>query len=136
MFSSSDLKFILTFIAGMAGFWLSGHIPALLPAKFLPNNYLVVFIITLTLALIIYGLGMALWLLIVLGRDRALKPIIIPTVLIMVLALISSLVLTRVGPGLAKNATGLALLTFGLYLGYGLYYVIGWFVAKRLARSE
>jgi hypothetical protein len=132
-FSGSDIKFLLTFIAGMSGFWLSGHLPRYLPKGLIPHNAAGA-IISLVLALLIYGLVMAGWSWLILGRDRSLKGSLVAGVLAMVLALATSLTLTYTKLGAPHTKTGLALLIFGLYLAYGIYFVIGWATAKRLAK--
>ncbi len=135
LFSSGDIKFVLTFAAGMAGFWLSGHLPGLIPVQLYPHNYFAVYVIGLLLALLIYGLGMVLWSWFMTGR-RALKPAFLSGVVVMILALITSLILTKTSLGHVVTQGQLAVLAFVLYLVYGLYYVIGWGIASRFVPAR
>jgi D-alanyl-lipoteichoic acid acyltransferase DltB (MBOAT superfamily) len=135
-FSSSDVKFILTFVAGMGAFWLSGHLPRYIPVKLLPHNYAAVAIITLVLALVIYGLGMFLWSFVILGHRRALKPVLMGTTVAVILALATSLTLTYTKIAQPHNKTELTLMVFALYVVYGIYFVAGWVTANKLARAK
>lgn len=134
LFESRDLQFLLTFVIGMATFWLSGRIPTYVPLSILPHNRLALTLIGLTLALLIFGASVFLWNWLVLGSRRALRPVLAGTVTALVLALATSLYLTFGQLPHFQGQTGLALLTFILYLVYGIYYVIGWAVARRLAK--
>jgi hypothetical protein len=129
VFSGTDLQFLLTFAAGMGAFWLSGHLPAMIPLAFLRQNP----IANLVLALLVYALGMLVWNLIVLGRRRARKPILVSTLAVTVLALVTSLYLAFGKPPVPGGPSGVAIFVFVLYLVYGLYYVAGWAIARRLA---
>lgn len=133
-FSSSDVKFLLTFVAGMGAFWLSGHLPQYLPLHQLTNNRPTLAVIGLVLALIIYALSMFIWSWLVLGRSRNLKPPLMATATTFVLALATSLTLTFTSVGTPQNKNGVVILVFVLYLLYGLYFVVGWLMAKRLAK--
>jgi ACR3 family arsenite efflux pump ArsB len=93
-------------------------------------------IIVLILALIIYGLAMLVWSWLILGRNRGLKPALVATIIAIVLALATSLTLTYTTFARPHDKTGLAMLVFALYLAYGIYFVIGWAAAKRLARPR
>jgi hypothetical protein len=131
-FSSADIQFLLTFALGMAAFWLSGRLPGYLPVGLLPHNYLASFIVNLVLALIIYGAVMFGWAWLILGSRRSLKSALAAGIVAIVLGLASSLALTA----LAQHHLNipLALLAFILYLVYGIYFVIGWAVARRIAK--
>jgi hypothetical protein len=135
-FSGSDVKFILTFVAGMGAFWLSGHLPRYLPVKLLPHNYTVIAIIGLVLALLIYGLGMFLWNMIILGRRRSLRPTLMGTTVAVILALATSLTLTYTQIGHPHNRTELTIMVFALYVVYGMYFVAGWITANKLAQAK
>jgi hypothetical protein len=132
IFSSTDLQFLFTFMAGMGGFWLSGHLPGYLPQGVLPRNA----IVGLIIALVIYGLAMLLWSALILGRGRNLRAVIVAAVIAMALALATSLALPHLPFGRPHDKTGLAIWVFGLYLVYGLYFVIGWAASRRLARAH
>jgi hypothetical protein len=135
-FSSSDFKFLLTFVAGMGAFWLSGHLPQYLPLQQLTTNRPTLVMIGLVLALAIYSLSMFIWSWLVLGRSRDLKPPLMATVAAFALALATSLTLTYTTIGAPKDKNGLVILVFVLYLLYGLYFVIGWLAAKQLAKKR
>jgi ACR3 family arsenite efflux pump ArsB len=131
MFSSTDIQFLLTFVAGMAGFWLSGHLPSYLHLVIVLHSSLVTYALNLSIAALIYGLFMVIWTGIILGRRRALKPVLVAAILATVLGLVSSFALAWAGAHHLNIS--FALLAFILYLAYGIYYVIGWTVARRLA---
>lgn len=130
MFSSTDLQFLLTLVAGMVAFWLSGHLPALVSMPTVHNQWVSYFMYLIP-AILIYGIVMVIWAWIILGSRRALKPVLIAGGLAAVLALASSLALTFLGSHLQVSV---AVLAFILYLIYGIYFVIGWAVARRIAR--
>ncbi|MDB5178512.1 MAG: hypothetical protein JWN01_455 [Patescibacteria group bacterium] len=134
VFSGTDIQFLFTFAAGMGAFWLSGRLPGYLPLTTVFHSYLPALIVTMVLALAVYGLGMAAWVWVTLGKRRARKPILVATGVATTLALISSSVLTFTNLGRTQTTAQLAILAFVLYLIYGIYFVIGWALARKLAK--
>jgi hypothetical protein len=130
MFSSSDLLFLLTFALGMGAFWLSGRLPGFIPGLAM-SNQLLSFILSLIVALLVYGLIMTIWTWLVLGSRRTFKAALAGGIVAALLALATSLALTAFG---SQITVPVAVLAFLLYLIYGIWYVIGWTVAKRFAR--
>lgn len=118
------------FVVGIAAFWLSGFVAGMLPK--LPSSLAMVAGLVTTLA--VYGLIFAGLELVLLGRDRAVKPIAVATVIVAVLAVVAAQLLTSVAKGHIHSAVDVGLLTFALYLFYGLFYVVGNTTARRLAR--
>jgi len=128
--SKGEIQFIVSFVLGMAFFWLSGKATGSLPAINNPTLALVVGIIASAL---VYGLGMAILAAITLGAKRSLKAILVAAVIAMVLAELTAQVLLRPLAGFVHNNTGLAVLMFVLYLLFGLYYVVAGLIARRVA---
>jgi hypothetical protein len=88
----------------------------------------------LVATLAVYGLIFAVLELVLLGRNRAVKPIVISAIIVVVLAVIAAQLVTQVARGHIHNKLDLGLLTFALYLFYGLFYVVGNSTARRLAK--
>jgi hypothetical protein len=133
LFSSSDIQLLLTFVAGMGAFWLSGNLPSILHINFsITGHQILSFAANLCVALVIYGVIMFGWSLALLRSRGALKPSLMAATTAIILALISSLILTWMG--LHGVAIPLAVLAFILYFVYGAYFIIGLAVARRLAR--
>lgn len=128
--SKAEIQFLISFVLGMAFFWLSGKATALLPVM---NNQLLAQIVGITVSAGVYGLGMAALAAVTLGAKRSLKAILVAAVIAMVLAEVTAQFLLKALVPIAQGNNGLAILMFILYLLFGLYYVAGNFTARRLA---
>ncbi len=127
--TSSDLFYLLTFALGMAAFWLSGKASQLLPVV---SDRTASIAMGLGSTAAVYGLGMLALSLAVTRRFG--RPVIISTVLAIILGLAAAQVIVRVFAPMVHSNNGVGLLTFGLYLCYGVIYVVGLAVARRFAR--
>ena len=130
--SKGEVQFLISFAAGMLGFWLSGKAASSLPVI---SNHLLSSIVAFTAGALVYGLGMAVVAWFVLGARRSLKGILAAAMLAMILAEVTAQWLLRVIVGAVhiNDQTGLAILMFGLYLCFGSYYVVSLIVGRRLA---
>ena len=126
---ASDMLYFLTFAAGMAAFWASGRVSALLPA--MTNNTLAV-VAGLTVTGGVYGLGMLLLATIMFRRFG--RATLIATILAVVLGLAAAQAIVHLAAGHVHNLSGLGLLTFVLYLCYGLIYVVSLAAGRRFAK--
>ncbi len=126
---ASDTTYFLTFAAGMAAFWLSGRASALLPA--MKNNGLAI-ASGLVVTGAVYGLGILVLSLVLLRHFG--KGTLVSTGMAVVLGLASAQVIVRLAAGHIHNRTDVALLTFVLYLCYGLIYVISLAAGRRFAK--
>ncbi len=126
---SSDVKYFLTFGAGMAAFWLSGHATQFLPViKSRPLAITAALVVTAG----VYGLGMLL--VAFLAFKKIGRPALIATVAAIILGIGSAQVIIRLAASHVQTKTDLGFLTFGLYLCYGIIYVIGLSLARRFAK--
>lgn len=128
--SKGEIQFIVSFVLGMAFFWLSGKATASLPPI---SNQMLAQTVGILVSAGVYGLGMAALTAVTLGAKRSLKAILVAAVVAMVLAELTAQVLLRALVGYVHNNNGLAVLMFVLYLLFGLYYVVGNLIARRLA---
>lgn len=128
--SKGEIQFIVSFVLGMAFFWLSGKATSSLPVM---NNQVLALTVGIIASALVYGAGMAVLAAVTLGAKRSLKAILVATVIAMVLAELTAQVLLRPLAGFVHNNTGLAFLMFVLYLLFGLYYVVSGLIARRVA---
>ena len=128
--SKGEVQYFLMFVVGIVAFWASGYAAGFLPAM----HGAMALVAGLLATLLVYGLIFAVLELGLLGQNRAVKPIAIATVIVVILAVIAAQVFTHVAKGHIHNKLDVGLLTFGLYLFYGLFYVIGNTTARRLAK--
>lgn len=128
--SKGEIQFIVSFVLGMAFFWLSGKATTLLPPV---SNQALAQTVGIAVSAGVYGLGMAGLAAITLGAKRSLKAILLAAVLAMVLAELTAQFVLKALVPIAQGNNGLAILMFILYLLFGLYYVAGNFTARRLA---
>jgi hypothetical protein len=77
---------------------------------------------------------MMAWTWLVLGRRRQLKAILVAGLTAGVLALTATLVISHIIAVSIHNQSQFAIFTFILYFVYGTFYVIGWAIARRLAK--
>lgn len=126
---SSDVKYFLTFGAGMAAFWLSGHASQLLPAiKSQPLAVVASMVVTAG----IYGLGMLIVAFLTFKKNG--RPAVIATITAILLGIGSAQVIIRLAASHVHTKSDLAFLTFALYLCYGVIYVIGVSLGRRFAK--
>jgi hypothetical protein len=130
MFMASDVQYLITFGLGMAAFWLSGWVGGLV-ARALNQN--LPFELGMAVTAAVYGGIFIIWSLIVL-RKFALKALLVGVILAVALAIGSAQVILDLASDNVRNLFQLGLLTFVLYLCYGLIYALSLTVAKRLAR--
>jgi hypothetical protein len=130
--SKAEVQFLISFAAGMLGFWLSGKAASSLPVI---SNHTLSTIVGFVAGAVVYGIGMAVVAWFILGAKRSLKGVLAAAVLAMVLAEVTAQWLLRVIIGAVhiSDQTGLAILMFGLYLCFGLFYVVSLLVGRRLA---
>lgn len=128
--SKGEVQYFLMFVVGIAAFWASGYAAGMLPAM----HGVIALAAGLVVTLAVYGLIFAVLQLVLLGRNRSAKAVAISTVVVVVLAVIAAQVVTQVAKGHIHNKLDLGLLTFGLYLFYGMFYVLGNTTARRLAK--
>ncbi len=126
----NDVLYLLTFAAGMAAFWISGHASVLvLQAVKNPGlNTVLGMVVTGG----VYGLGMLMLSIIIMRRLS--KGAMVATILSVILGLIAAQVIVRLATGHVHNATGVGLLTFVLYLCYGAIYVASLAIGRRFAK--
>jgi phosphoglycerol transferase MdoB-like AlkP superfamily enzyme len=129
--SKGEVQYFLMFVLGIAAFWLSGFVSGLVPVM---HNHMLAQVAGLVVTLAVYGLVFVALEAVLLGRDRALKPILVPAIIVVVLAIVAAQLLVKVASGHIHNNVDLGLLTFALYLFYGIFYVIGNTVARRLTK--
>ena len=128
---ATDMLYLLTFTAGMAAFWASGHASAVLPAM---KNHSLAGASTLVVTAGVYGLGMLLVTLLVtrhLGRAA-----VVSVIIAVALGLVAAQGILHLAAGRIHNSTDVALLTFGLYLVYGGIYVLSLAVARKFANIQ
>jgi hypothetical protein len=130
--SKGEVQFLVSFAAGMLGFWLSGKAASSLPVI---SNHALSTIVGFTAGALVYGLGMAVVAWFVMGAKRSLRGILVAAVLATALAEVTAQWLLRllIGAVHISDQTGLAVLMFGLYLCFGLFYVVSLLVGRRLA---
>jgi hypothetical protein len=124
----SDIVYLLTFAAGMLGFWLSGHAGSLLPAITSANLQKTV---SLGVTAAIYGLGM---LIVCLITIRRIKPTLVGVLIAVILGLIAAQLIVHLAAGHINTRQDLGILNFVLYLSYGGIYVLGLAVSRRIAK--
>ncbi|HEY2004016.1 MAG TPA: hypothetical protein VGH44_02780 [Candidatus Saccharimonadia bacterium] len=129
--SKGEIQFIVSFVAGMAFFWLSSKASTFVPVM---NSQLLAETLGIVISAVVYGFGIAILTTITLGAKRSFKAIIVATVIAMVLAELTAQLLVRLVAGSIHNTTQLTLFMFVMYLLFGLYYVACNFVAQRLAK--
>jgi hypothetical protein len=127
---ASDVLYFLTFAAGMAAFWLSGHasVIALQAVKNVGLHSILGLIVTGG----VYGLGMFLLGLAVLRRVN--KGLVIATVMTIILGYAAAQIIVRLAASHIHTTTGVGLLTFVLYLCYGAIYVASLAAGRRFAK--
>ena len=130
--SKGEIQYFLMLLAGIAAFWLGGEAVSYIPA--ITHNGMLAGIIALATTLAIYGAIFVVLLFVTLGENRALKPILISTVVVLLLAVGSAQALVTLGHGRIHNQLDVGLLTFASYILYGVIYVLGNLLARRLAR--
>ncbi len=127
---ASDTLYFLTFAAGMAAFWLSGHasVLALHNVKAVGLHPILGLVVTGG----VYGFGMFLLALAVMRR--AGKGLLIATAMAIVLGYGAAQIIVRLAASHIHTPTGIGLLTFVLYLCYGGIYVASLAVGRRFAK--
>jgi hypothetical protein len=127
--SKGEVQYFLMFVVGIAAFWASGYAVGILPAM----HGAMAVVAGVAATLLVYGLIFAVLELVLLGQNRAAKPVAVSAVIVMILAVVGAMLLQKVAAGHIHNKLDVGLLTFALYLLYGLFYVIGNTIARRLA---
>ena len=130
-FLPSDILYFVTFLLGIAAFWLSGQaVSALHLGKLGPSAVYVAMVVTA----VIYGAIIAVWTVPVLKRlsPKAMLTAAIPAV---VLGIAAGQTISRLAAGHVKSLQDLGFLTFGLYVCYGLIYVVSLLLARKLTKS-
>lgn len=127
--SKAEIQFFVSFIAGMACFWLSGQAAAHLLVIPGPLGLVVGTIISGGL----YGLGMAVLAWFMLGSERSIKAVLVAAAVAIVLAELTAQFLLRAIAVYFHGHNGLALLMFVMYLLFGLYYVLAGLISRRFA---
>ena len=130
--SKGEIQFLISFILGMAFFWLSGQATAYLPA---PSNQFLAQALGIVVSAGVYGLGIAILVAITLGARRSLKAILAAAVIAMVLAELTAQLLVHLVAGAIHNNTDLTIFMFVMYLLFGLYYAMCNFTAHRLVKN-
>lgn len=125
----NDILFLLTFVAGMAGFWISGHASRIaLQGVTDPGLHNILgYLVTGG----VFGLGMLLVALLVLRRLS--KGVFIAAGTAAVLGLITAQIIGRLATGRIHDLTDLGLLTFVLYICFGVIYALSLAVGRRFA---
>jgi hypothetical protein len=127
----TDLLYLLTFTAGMAAFWISGHASRLiLQSVEIPALHSVLGIVATGG---VYGLGMLM--LSILVMRRLSKGAVIATVLAIGLGLVTAQIIVRLATGHVNNTAGLGLLTFVLYMCYGAIYALSLAAGRRFSKK-
>jgi len=126
----ADILYLITFAAGMAAFWLSGHASILALQNIHTHGLRTAAGLIVTGG--VYGLGMLILASAVMRRLG--KGAIIATVAAVALGLGAAQVIVRLAAGHIHTNTGLGLLTFALYMCYGLIYVVSLAAARRIAK--
>ena len=125
-----DMMYFITFALGMGAFWVSGQAVRLLPYQ---SNRGLATILSLLTTSLIYGLVLAAWTAIT-SRGLNLKRTILAVVPAILLAYGAAQIITRLAAGKITNLMSLGILTFVLFVCYGLIYVLSLALARRLAR--
>ena len=129
--SKAEIQFLVSFVAGMAVFFLSGQAAAHLPI--MPSQLLAQVVGTIVSGGL-YGLGAAMLAWFTLGADRSVKAVLIAAAVAIVLAELTAQFLLRAIAGYFHGTTGLTMLMFVMYLLFGLYYVFAGLIARRFAK--
>lgn len=120
----TDVLYLLTFAAGMAFFWGSGHV-----ARFVPLRAPHLAQAVLAVTALVYGLGIAIiaWL-----TTKSARSVGAGMIIAVVLGLVAAQVVFRTLGSHIHTKQDFTILTFVLYLLYGGIYVLGLAVARRL----
>ncbi|HEY6736143.1 MAG TPA: hypothetical protein VI322_00340 [Candidatus Saccharimonadia bacterium] len=127
---SPDIMYFITFALGMAAFWLSGRVITLLPHM---ANRSAAMALGLAVTALVYGLTLAVWTIIT-SRKIMPKRILLATVPAIILGYGAAQVITRAAAGKVTNMMSLGILTFVLFVCYGLIYVLCLALARRIAK--
>lgn len=129
-FLPSDILYFITFLLGIGAFWLSGQAVSLLPFAKLGGATMAV---GMTVTALVYGAVIALWTIPVL-RKISIKGVLAAAIPAVVLGIVAGQAIARLAAGKVNSLQDLGFLTFGLYVCYGLIYVISLMLARRVAR--
>ncbi len=129
--SKGEIQYLVTFAAGIAAFWLSGQAVAQLADPHLGHFIAEAWHLSVTLG--VYGLCMAALAVLIYGRSRNAKAIIVAAVCAVILAAVGAQLLLHL-IGLVHTKQDLGFFTFAAYLLYGLFYVVSAAVGRRFAR--
>lgn len=129
-FLAPDIMYFLTFVLGMGGFWLSGYISGLLPVMKDAN---LAALLGMAVTSFVYGAILAVWTMIT-SRGPALKRVVVAVIPAVVLGIGAAQVIVRLASGKITNLTSLGILTFILFVCYGLIYVLSLALARRVVR--
>ena len=127
----TDVLYLVTFTLGMLGFWVSGHISALLPRIAGGDVFQVVTRLMMTSA--IYALIMLVVAAIVLRR---FLPTVIATIVALILGSVAAQLIVSLAASHISGRSQFALLTFILYFVYGLIYVVALVIGRKLAKRR
>lgn len=131
VFLPTDMLYLMVFTLGMLGFWVSGHLSALLPRIVGGDIFQVVTRLMLTAG--IYSLIMLVVAFIVLRR---FLPSLAATFVALVLGSGAAQLIVSLAAGHISGRSQFAILTFVLYLIYGLIYVLALAVGRKLAKRK
>jgi len=126
----ADVLYLVTFAAGMLAFWASGHASVL--ALHSVHSRSLYGVLSLVVTGGVYGLGMLILSLVVLRRLG--KGVVISTLAAIALGLGAAQIIVRLAVGHVHTTNGVAMLTFGLYMCYGLIYVASLALGRRFAK--
>lgn len=130
-FSRSDFENLAAYVFGMIMFWVSGQAGSQVLIKLPPAMASSAGPIIMACTIGTFVLGMLVFNALMLGRSRALKPILISGFIIAFLGFGGSWGLSHASSVFAGKYL---LFLMVAYVAFGVFYVIGWQIARRLAR--
>lgn len=135
--SRLDFEYIAAFVLGLFMFWLSGVTGQYLPIQYLPQNDLTVTFIAMTVALLIFALGMGGFAWAMLGHNRrAAKPALLAALTVIAAALLIIPAIDQFASNVLNTPDTFVILELFAGAIFGSFYIAGWFVARRFARKR